>query len=191
MDGSPAVMNDGGPGEGSGAACCHRAGDEFYMREALKCAKRAFAKGEAPVGAVIVKGGAIIARAHNEREAKQDATLHAEMTAIRKACKKLGLWRLTGCVMYVTLEPCAMCAGAAVLARLDRVVYGASDPKAGACGTVLDVIGAPGLNHRPEVSQGVMRGDCASLLTSFFTKLRKKPPSPMIDPLGNGGQQSE
>ena len=148
--------------------------DERFMREALKCARRAFAGGEAPIGAVVVKDGAVIARARNEREAKQDATLHAEMTAIRKACKKLGLWRLVGCEIYVTLEPCAMCAGAIVLARLDRVIYGAADPKAGACGTVLDVVGAPGLNHRPAVVSGVLKDECASLLTEFFTALRKK-----------------
>ena len=148
--------------------------DELYMREAIKCAKRAYAKGEAPVGAVIVKDGEIIARAYNEREAKQDATLHAEMTAIRRACKKVGFWRLTGCELFVTLEPCAMCAGAIVLARLDRVVFGAFDPKAGACGSVMNIFAEPALNHHPHVTSGVMLDECAGLLTQFFAKLREK-----------------
>ena len=146
--------------------------DERLMKEALKCARRAYAKGEAPVGAVVARDGLIIARAYNERETKQDATLHAEMTAIRKACRKLGLWRLIGCEIYVTLEPCAMCAGAIVLARIDRVVYGASDPKAGACGSVLDIFAEQALNHRPRVTPGVLREDCASLLSGFFSGLR-------------------
>lgn len=164
----------GNAGGGCSADCGNTCGrDEYFMREALKCARRAAAKGEAPVGAVVVKDGVIIARARNEREARQDATLHAEMTAIRRACKKIGLWRLVGCDIYVTLEPCPMCAGAIVLARLDRLVYGAADPKAGACGTVIDVICAPGLNHHPEVSAGVLRGECAALLTAFFRGLRK------------------
>ena len=142
------------------------------MREALKCARRAALRGEAPVGAVVVKDGEVIARARNEREAKQDATLHAEITAIRRACRKLGLWRLVGCELFVTLEPCPMCAGAIVLARLDRVVYGAPDPKAGACGSVMDITAAPALNHRPAVLAGVLREECAGLLTDFFRALR-------------------
>ena len=146
--------------------------DERIMREALKCARRGGAKGEAPVGAVVVKDGAVIARAHNERETKQDATLHAEMTAIRRACKKLGLWRLNGCDIYVTLEPCAMCAGAIVLARFDRLVYGAADPKAGACGTAFDLLAEPSLNHRPQVVAGVLGGECSQLLSGFFSALR-------------------
>ena len=146
--------------------------DERLMKEALKCAKRAYAKGETPVGAVVARDGLIIARAYNERETKQDATLHAEMTAIRKACKKLGLWRLIGCDLYVTLEPCAMCAGAIVLARLDRVIFGAVDPKAGACGSTLDLFATQTLNHRPRVTSGVLREDCADMLSSFFYELR-------------------
>ena len=146
--------------------------DERFMREALKCARRAYSKGEAPVGAVVVKDGAIIARAYNEREAKQDATLHAELTAIRRACKKVGLWRLSGCELYVTLEPCAMCAGAIVLARIDRVVFGTADPKAGACGTVMNVLSEPALNHKPAVASGVLRDECAGLLSGFFAELR-------------------
>ncbi|MCL2058392.1 MAG: tRNA adenosine(34) deaminase TadA [Oscillospiraceae bacterium] len=146
--------------------------DERFMREALKCAGRAFDRGEAPIGAVVVHNGRVISRGYNERETKQDATLHAEMTAIRRACKKLGLWRLCGCELYVTLEPCAMCAGAIVLARLDRVVYGAADEKAGACGTVLNVVAEKALNHRPAVTPGVLGDECADILKRFFAKLR-------------------
>jgi len=160
--------------EGGVAANASREADERFMREALKCAKRAYDKGDAPVGAVVVRGGRIIARAYNEREAKQDATLHAEITAIRRACKKVGLWRLNECDLYVTLEPCAMCAGAIVLARMDRVVYGAADPKAGACGTVLNIPAEQALNHHPVVEPGVLRDECAGLLTGFFTMLRNK-----------------
>ncbi|MDR1062249.1 MAG: tRNA adenosine(34) deaminase TadA [Clostridiales bacterium] len=146
----------------------------MFMREALKQAARALRKSEAPVGAVIVKDGAVIARGHNERETRQDATLHAEMTAIRRACKALGLWRLHGCSIYVTLEPCAMCAGAIVLARIDRVVFGAPDPKAGACGSAMDVLGNPRLNHRPAVAPGVLQGECSEMLSGFFAQLRRK-----------------
>ena len=175
-----------GAGVGAGAEADASAGDnvcaggsdsktdELFMKEALKCARRAFVKGEAPVGAVVVRDGIIVSRAYNEREAKQDATLHAEMTAIRRACKKIGYWRLTGCDLYVTLEPCAMCAGAIVLSRLDRVVYGAADQKAGACGTVMDVPGVRALNHHPIVVSGVLREECAELLTNFFSNLRTK-----------------
>jgi tRNA(adenine34) deaminase len=169
-----AAGTGGGSAAGAGAGGGNGADDERFMREALKQARRALAKAEAPVGAVVVKDGKVVARGHNERETKQDATLHAELTAIRRACKKLGSWRLVGCELYVTLEPCAMCAGAIVLARLDRVVFGAADPKAGACGTVLDVLNAPGLNHRPLVRSGVLRDACAAILTDFFVKLRGK-----------------
>ena len=148
--------------------------DERFMREALKCARRAFDRGEAPVGAIVVQDGRIIARAFNERETKQDATLHAEMIAIKKACKKLGLWRLIGCELYVTLEPCAMCAGAIVLARLDRVVFGCADYKAGACGSIINILEEPALNHHPIVASGILQDECAALLTDFFTNLRGK-----------------
>jgi len=148
--------------------------DEKYMRAALRQAKLARSHGEAPVGAVIVRDGVVIARARNERERKQDATLHAELTCIRRACKKLGLWRLVGCTLYVTLEPCAMCAGAIVLSRLDAVVFGAPDPKAGACGSVLDIVREPRLNHRPRVVPGVLEGECSQILTEFFRGLRSE-----------------
>ena len=147
--------------------------DEFFMKEALKCARRAYARGEAPVGAVVVQNGKIIARAYNEREKKQDATLHAEMTAIRRACKITGFWRLSGCELFVTLEPCAMCAGAIVLARIDRVVFGAADQKAGACGTVLDIFAEKSLNHRPDVTKGILSGECGGIISRFFSELRR------------------
>ena len=151
-----------------------RRSDEFYMREALKQARRALLKAETPIGAVIVKDGSILARGYNLRESKQDATLHAELIAIRKACKKVGSWRLTGCQLYVTLEPCAMCAGAIVLSRLDRVVFGAYDPKAGSCGSVMDILTHPSLNHHPQVTAGVLTEACGKILSDFFHELRKE-----------------
>ena len=146
--------------------------DEFYMREALKQARRALLKAETPIGAVIVKDGVILARGYNLRESKQDATLHAELIAIRKACRKVGSWRLTGCQLYVTLEPCAMCAGAIVLSRLDRVVFGAYDPKAGSCGSVMDILAHPSLNHHPQVTAGVLNEACGKIISDFFYDLR-------------------
>ena len=121
------------------------------MRLALREAERALEHGDVPIGAVVVRGGEVIAAGHNERELRQDPTAHAEILALREAAQALGSWRVLDATLYVTLEPCAMCAGAIVLARVPRVVFGASDPKAGACGSVLDVLGEPRLNHRPEV----------------------------------------
>ena len=146
--------------------------DEYYMKAALRQANKALDKDEVPIGAVIVFDGKIIARGHNGREATNDATAHAEMAAIRQACRKLGSWRLIGCGLFVTLEPCPMCAGAIVLARFDRVVFGAWDPKAGACGSVMDVTQHPSLNHRPAVTPGVLEGECSALLSNFFKQLR-------------------
>lgn len=148
--------------------------DEFYMQQALELAVSAAAAGETPVGALIVRGGQIIARGWNMREQGRDATLHAEMNAIRDACEIMGGWRLPGCTLYVTLEPCPMCAGAIVNARIERVVFGAYDPKAGAAGTVLDVLGAPGLNHHPLVQGGLLAGESAALLRSFFRERRSR-----------------
>lgn len=142
------------------------------MREALTEARRAFDKGEVPVGAVAVRDGVIIARGHNLREALRDPTAHAEMIALRQAAAVLHGWRLTGVTLYCTLEPCAMCAGAMVHARLPRLVYGARDPKAGAAGSVLDLLASPALNHRVEVTQGVLQDEAASLLARFFGQLR-------------------
>ena len=145
--------------------------DVEYMREAIAEAKKAAEIGEVPVGAVIVRGGEIIARAHNERETGKDATRHAEIIAIEKACRALGGWRLIGCDMDVTLEPCPMCAGAIVNARVVRVVYGARDLRAGAFGSVLDLNEYP-LNHKPEIVGGVLEDECLAPIRDFFKKKR-------------------
>lgn len=147
--------------------------DQAWMRRALAAAERAAALGEVPVGAVVVRGGETIAEAHNRREIDADPLAHAELLAIREAASRLGGWRLTGCTMYVTLEPCAMCAGALVNARFDRLVYGAADPKAGYCGTLGDVVRDPRLNHRLEVAAGVLAAESAELLRGFFGRLRR------------------
>lgn len=147
---------------------CH----STFMSVALEEAKIAFEKDEVPIGAVIVKDGNIIARGHNLRETLKDATCHAEIVAIRNACKELGGWRLPGCTLYVTIEPCPMCAGAAVNARIERIVFGAPDVKGGGCGSVLNVASNPLLNHRIEIISGVLEGDCKLLMKSFF-KLKR------------------
>lgn len=146
---------------------------EKYMKAAIKEAKKAAEKGEVPVGAVIVQDGKIIARAYNTRETDKNALCHAEVKAIRKACKKLGGWRLVRCHLYVTLEPCPMCAGAIINSRIVSVTYGASDQKAGAFGTLFDMNGFT-LNHKPEIYAGVMKEECAALLSDFFAALRKR-----------------
>ena len=142
------------------------------MRLALREAERAPAHEDVPIGAVLVSAGEVAAAAHNERELRQDPTAHAEIIALREAARLAGSWRLLDAVIYVTLEPCAMCAGAIVLARVARVVYGASDPKAGACGSVLDVLSEPRLNHRPDVARGLLADDCGALLSDFFASRR-------------------
>jgi tRNA(adenine34) deaminase len=146
--------------------------DEAWMRRALAEASLALGHDDVPVGAVIVHDGEVVGAGHNERELRQDPTAHAEMIAIRAAAEALGSWRLLDCVLYVTLEPCAQCAGAIVLARIPRVVFGTLDPKAGAAGSVLDVLGEPRLNHRPLVSSGVLAAECAALLVDFFRARR-------------------
>ncbi|MFN2617013.1 MAG: tRNA adenosine(34) deaminase TadA [Thermoleophilaceae bacterium] len=146
--------------------------DEHFMRLALREAERALEHDDVPIGCVIVRDGELVAAAPNERELRGDPTAHAEVLALREASAKLGGWRLHDTVMYVTLEPCAMCAGAIVLARLPRVVYGAPDPKAGAAGSVLDVLAEPRLNHRPEVAGGLLGADSADLLHAFFASRR-------------------
>ena len=145
---------------------------EKYMQAALEEAEIAAAEGEVPVGAVIVENGEVIARAHNRTEAENDPTAHAEMLAIREAAKKRGWTRLTGCSLYVTVEPCAMCAGACVWARLDEVVYGAADPKAGAMGSLMDVPSVPGLNHRLTVRGGLLEEECSLVMKRFFAQKR-------------------
>jgi tRNA(adenine34) deaminase len=143
------------------------------MREALSEAQLALAGGDPPVGAVVLdESGAIIGRGHNQRESVGDATAHAEVLAIREASTARGQWRLSGCTLVVTLEPCTMCAGAIVLARLDRVVYGAADPKAGAVGSLWDVVRDRRLNHRPEVISGVLVDECSELLSGWFADRR-------------------
>ena len=146
--------------------------DDYFMRLALREAEQALEHDDVPIGAVLVRDGELVAAAHNERELRQDPTAHAEIVALREAARLAGSWRLLGTVLYVTLEPCAMCAGAIVLARVPRVVYGASDAKAGACGSVLDVLGERRLNHRPEVAGGLLAPECGGLLSEFFASRR-------------------
>ncbi|MBV9816760.1 MAG: tRNA adenosine(34) deaminase TadA [Solirubrobacterales bacterium] len=142
------------------------------MRMALEEAERAAAHDDIPIGALVVHDGVVLARGHNERERRADPTAHAEVLALRAAARALGSWRVLHATLYVTLEPCAMCAGAIVLARVPRVVYGASDPKAGAAGSVLDVLAQPQLNHRPRVESGLLADECATLLRGFFAARR-------------------
>jgi tRNA(adenine34) deaminase len=146
--------------------------DREYMELALREARRAAEHGDVPIGAVVVRREEVLAAAGNERELRRDPTAHAEVLAMREAAGKLGGWRLPDSVLYVTLEPCAMCAGAIVLARIPRVVYAAADPKAGAAGSVLDILGEPRLNHRPQVDGGLLAEEAGSLLESFFASRR-------------------
>ena len=146
--------------------------DEYFMRLALREASLAPEHDDIPVGAVAVREGEVIGAGHNERELRGDPTAHAEMIALREASRAVGTWRVLDTVLYVTLEPCAMCAGAIVLARVPRVVFGASDPKAGAAGSVLDVLAEPRLNHRPQVQSGLLAEECADLLRAFFATRR-------------------
>ena len=146
---------------------------ETYMREALALAAEAAAEGEVPVGAVVVRDGVVVGRGRNRREIGKNALAHAELEAIDNACRTLGGWRLFGCELYVTLEPCPMCAGAIINARIDRVYYGASDGKAGSCGSLVNLFELP-YNHRPAVTGGVLEEECGDLLRHFFADLRKR-----------------
>src|SRR5919106_2034793 len=146
--------------------------DEHFMREALRQAHKAYAAEEVPVGAVVAREGKIIARAYNEVELLKDATAHAEMLALTQAEAAVGDWRLTDCDLYVTKEPCAMCAGALVHVRIHRVVFGCADPRAGAAGSVINLLQLPSLNHQCEITAGVLRNECASILQDFFRKRR-------------------
>ena len=148
-------------------------GDEEFMTEALSEARRAAGLGEVPVGAIVVREGAIVGRGHNRREIDDDPLAHAELQAIAEAARAAGGWRLDGCTMYVTLEPCAMCAGALVNSRVDRLVFGADDPKAGFCGSLGDLVRDRRLNHRLSVTSGVLAGECGELLREFFSALRQ------------------
>jgi tRNA(adenine34) deaminase len=151
----------------------HATGDDAAMRAALEEARRALESGDVPVGAVVLDAsGSVIGRGHNARERDGDPTAHAELLAVRRAAQAVGQWRLSGCALVVTLEPCTMCAGATVLARLDRLVFGAFDPKAGAVGSLWDVVRDRRLNHRPEVSGGVLEEECSALLDDFFASQR-------------------
>ena len=147
--------------------------DEYFMRLAIREATRALEHDDVPIGAIVIKDGEVVGSGHNERELRADPTAHAEMIALREAARTLGSWRVLDSVMYVTLEPCAMCAGAIVLSRIPRVVFGAWDPKAGAAGSVLDVLDTPQLNHRPTVQGGLLEEDCGDLLRAFFADRRR------------------
>lgn len=148
-------------------------GDAAWMQIALEEARAAAAAGEVPVGAVIVKDGVLLARDRNRREETEDPTAHAERLVITRAAQILGTWRLEGCTLYVTLEPCPMCAGAVVNSRIPRVVYGAADPKAGAAGSVTELLRHPGLNHRAEVAGGLLAESCGAVLVQFFAARRR------------------
>jgi len=143
------------------------------MQMALKLAEEAYAAGEIPVGAVAVYDGKVIASGRNEKELRQDATAHAELLVLQRSAAKLEKWRLDGVILYCTLEPCPMCAGAMINARIKRLVYGCRDEKAGAAGSVIDLVRYPGLNHQVEVVEGILQEDCARLLSEFFLKMRK------------------
>lgn len=145
-----------------------------FMKEAIKEARKAYGKLEVPIGAVIVKNGKIIARGHNQKEEKADTTMHAEIIAIKKASKKIGAWRLNGCEMYVTLEPCPMCAGAIVNARLDKIYIGTMDEKNGACGSVTDVLEEYKQNYKVQKEKGIHQKECEEIIKKFFKELRQK-----------------
>lgn len=147
--------------------------DEYFMRQALACARKAAAAGEVPVGAVIVHAGRIVARGYNRPIAKHDPTAHAEIEALRKAARRLRNYRLPNCTLYVTLEPCAMCAGAIAYARVARIVFGAPDPKAGACGSVIDLLREPRVNHHTQAEGGLLAEECAQIVRDFFRTRRK------------------
>ncbi len=148
--------------------------DEKFMKQAMKQAQKAYEQEEIPVGAIIVKHNKIIARAYNKKEQKQDTTNHAEILAIQKASKKLKTWRLTDCEMYVTLEPCSMCAGALIQARLKKIYIGTMDPKTGSCGSVLNLLKDYTFNHKVEIQTGILQEECEILLKKFFKELREK-----------------
>ncbi|MEH7301665.1 tRNA adenosine(34) deaminase TadA [Neobacillus drentensis] len=148
--------------------------DEYYMSEAIKEAKKAEERMEVPIGAVLVIEDRIISRAHNLREIEQNAVAHAELIAIEQACREIGSWRLENATLYVTLEPCPMCSGAIILSRVKRVVYGASDPKGGCAGTLMNLLQDDRFNHQSEVTKGVLEGECGQLLSDFFRSLRER-----------------
>ena len=148
--------------------------DEKFMKEAIRQARKAYALNETPIGCVIVYEGKIIGRGYNRRNTDKNTLAHAEITAIRKASRKIGDWRLEGCTLYVTLEPCPMCAGAIVQARIPRIAVGCMNPKAGCAGSVLDMLHVPGFNHQAEVTEGVLEQECSKLMSDFFQSLRER-----------------
>lgn len=148
--------------------------DENYMQLALAEARKAYAEGEIPIGAVLVMDGIVVAAAHNQRESWRDGTAHAEMIVLQEACRKLGRWRLTGSTLYVTIEPCPMCAGALVMSRVDRLVYGSADSKAGAVESLFNIVQHPALNHRMEVRAGILAEQCSGIMQEFFRERRKQ-----------------
>ena len=152
----------------------HPTTDEFFMQKAILQAQKAYALDEVPIGCVIVYANKIIARGYNRRNTDENTLAHAEISAIKKASKKLGDWRLEGCTLYVTLEPCQMCAGAIVQARVSRVVIGSMNPKAGCAGSVLNLLEMPEFNHQVDVTRGVLQEECSNMLTCFFKELREK-----------------
>ncbi|WP_310552068.1 tRNA adenosine(34) deaminase TadA [Paenibacillus glufosinatiresistens] len=158
---------------------------EYWMREAITEARKAEALGEVPIGAVVVHNGEIIGRGHNLRETTLDSTAHAEMVAIREASAALNSWRLLDCTLYVTLEPCPMCAGAMIQSRVPLTVYGTPDPKAGCAGTLMNLLDDPRFNHRTVVLSGVLQQECAELLTGFFRQLRKRRSRPLLPAEGD------
>lgn len=147
---------------------------EYFMSQALLEAKKAFDIDEVPIGAIVVKENEIIARAHNLRESLKDPTAHAELIAIKKASQVLGGWRLTGCDLYVTIEPCAMCSGAIILSRIDELIIGAMDPKGGAAGSLYNIVNDDRLNHKANVVYGILEEECSNIMKDFFKKLRRK-----------------
>lgn len=161
-----------------------RISDEYFMQQALLEAQKAYAEAEVPVGCVIVYNDMIIARGYNRREQLQDPTAHAEILAITSAANALGSWRLEGTKMYVTLEPCAMCAGAIILARIPEVYFGAFDPKAGCCGSLMNLLADVRFNHRPKVKSGICAEECGNLLKKFFSEIRQRSNTKDLNPSG-------
>ena len=148
--------------------------DEKYMKKAIKLAKKAAKNGEVPIGCIIVYEDKIIGKGYNRRKEKSSTLAHAEISAIKQACKYIGDWRLEGCTMYVTLEPCMMCAGACVQARIDKVIIGADNPKAGCAGSIINILQMKEFNHQVEIQRGILLEECSNLLTDFFKQMRKK-----------------
>jgi tRNA(adenine34) deaminase len=165
---------DGAQGHGYTLKMLEPLPDEYFMREALRQGQKAYAADEVPVGAVVVREGKIIGRAHNQVELLKDATAHAEMLALTQAEAAVGDWRLTDCDLYVTKEPCAMCAGAVVHTRIRRVIFGCADPFAGAAGSMMNLLQMPTFNHRCEITSGVLQKECAAILQDFFRKRRNQ-----------------